>query len=342
MPVGQDFVRRTHDSQSGGITTDFASFRISTDNWPTMSSHITFRIPSFPAYRSLYGQLLHLPISLTKQLSRSSHVSSPSIGHNIAQLSPWALCKGPFLRRTIVSDKPSNAHPTRAQAIWLSSALTGHIVQSVSPDLTRSNNVNTTCSTAQRRLRFARSSLEIHTHGRTNVSHIDIGRTCNHNPRIVSVVTTTATAMTTVGDRTTAVTNTAMTNIEQTTSMTGTTTTGMTGTINGIHETIEETLTEVRGTIDGITTIVVGTLLQTYRTTLFPITRHGPTRLHKRPGTTHTLSHTQSTVTPATRHRLPALSVTNRPLCYPMPNHGPRQGPGREYYYGRRSTRHYT
>ena len=155
-----------------------------------------------------------------------------------------------------------------------------------------------------------------------NVSHTDIGQTSDHDLWIASAATTTVTATTIAGDQTTVVTNTTMNNIEQTTSMTGMTMTKMNGTISGIHPTIEETLTEVHGTINGITTIVIETLLKTYRATLFPITRHRPTRLHKRPRTVHTLSHTLITVTPATRHRLPALSVTNPATT--LPNAQPR------------------
>ena len=79
------------------------------------------------------------------------------------------------------------------------------------------------------------------------------------------------------------------------------------------------TLIRDRATIEGITTIVVGTLLKTKRASL---TRHGPTRLHKRPGTTHTLPHTLIVVTPITRPKLPALSVTNPATT--LPNAQPR------------------
>ena len=165
-------------------------------------------------------------------------VSSQSIGHNIAQRFPWALYKAPFHhRRTTASDKSSNVRPARAQAIWPLNALTAHIAQSASPDLTRSNNVSTICSTARRLLQFARSSLETPTHCRTSVNPTEIGIMSEHGHRIVSAMMMitaermTATATTSEGDQTTSVTVTAMTTIEQTMIMTGMTTTGMIGII---------------------------------------------------------------------------------------------------------------
>ena len=95
--------------------------------------------------------------------------------------------------------------------------------------------------------------------------------TSDHDHRIycavttITIGTTTATATTTEGDRTTIVTDTAMTNIEQTTIMTGTTTTAMTSTINDINEMIDGILIEDRETIDDTTIIVVETLLKTNR-----------------------------------------------------------------------------
>ena len=91
-----------------------------------------------------------------------------------------------------------------------------------------------------------------------------------------------------------------MTTIEQTMITSGMTMTRMTGMTNGIHETIGGTLIEVRETIDGITTIVVETLLKPNHATLFPITSHGPTHLHKSPRTAHTLPHRMTAMIPAT------------------------------------------
>ena len=102
-------------------------------------------------------------------------------------------------------NQPSNVRPARARAIWPWNALTGHIVRFSSPDLTQSNNVSTTCSTARQPLRAARLSLEIHTHCRTSVNPTEIGIMSDHDHQIVSVVTptivvtTTATATTTAG-----------------------------------------------------------------------------------------------------------------------------------------------
>ena len=200
-----------------------------------MSQHNTSRTLSCPAYGSLCGRLSHLPISLIKQSSKPLHVSSPSIGHNIVPRSPWALYQALFLRRTTASDRPSNVRLARARAIWTWNALIGHIVQSASPDLTQSNNVNTTCSTAQRRLRFARSSLGIHNPIRTSDNPTEIMIMSVHDHHIGNAVTTTATATTTEGDRMTTMTVTAMTNTEQMTIMIGTRTAGMTDTIRGIH-----------------------------------------------------------------------------------------------------------
>ena len=135
------------------------------------------------------------------------------------------------------------------------------------------------------------------------------------------VGTMTVTSTTTEEDQTTVVTVTAMTVTEQTMIMIGTTMTGMIDTTRGTHVMISRTLIEDRATIEGITTIVVGTLLKT-NTNCTALTRHGPTRLHKRPGTTHTLPHTLIAVTPVTRHRLPALSVTNPATT--LPNAQPR------------------
>ena len=138
--------------------------------------------------------------------------------------------------------------------------------------------------------------------------------------RIVSAMTmttaetTTATATTTEGDQTTVATATAMTNTDQTMIMIGTKTTGMTDTIRGIHVMIDGTLIEDRATIEGITTIVVGILPKTNRAVLM---RPGPTRLHKRPGTNHTLPHTRIGLTPVTQPQLPALSVTNPATTLP-------------------------
>ena len=157
------------------------------------------------------------------------------------------------------------------------------------------------------------------TYVRTSGNSTEIKITSDHDHRIVSVVTMTtaetktATTTTTEGDQTTAATATTMTNTISTTTI------GMTATIRGIHVMIDGTLIEDRTTIKGITTIDVGTLLKTNRAAL---THSGPTRLHQRWGTTHTLPHTQIMVTPVTRHRLPALSVTNPATT--LPNAQPR------------------
>ena len=177
--------------------------------------------------------------------------------------------------------------------------------------VSRSNNVSTTCSTARRPLRFARSSLQMHTHGRTSANPTVIGITSDHGHRVISTVTkiivatTTATARTTEGDRTMVVTNTTMTIIEQTMIMNDMTRTGMTGMSSGIHETIGGILIEVRETMDGITTIVVATLLNPNRVALFTTTSHGPIRLHRIPQIAHTLPHRMTAPIPATRHRFP-------------------------------------
>ena len=150
--------------------------------------------------------------------------------------------------------------------------------------VSRSNNVSTSCSTARRPLRFARSSLEIQTHDRTSVNHTILGITSAHIHRIVSAVTMTTTvtttdaATTTEGDQTTAMTDVVMTNTEQRTIMTE-----MTDTFSGIHVLTGRTLIEDRATIDVLTTIVVGTLLKTNRIALFLIMSHEPTRLPKSP-----------------------------------------------------------
>ena len=140
----------------------------------------------------------------------------------------------------------------------------------------------------------------------------------DHSHRVVKSMTTitakrtTATATTTEGDHTKVVTVTAMTTIEQTMIMTGMTTTGMIGTTRGIHETIGGTLIEDRETIDGITTIVVETLLKPTRTTLFPTTSQGPTRLHMSQPTDHNLPHQMTAAITTTRLQLTISNVTNQ------------------------------
>ena len=60
--------------------------------------------------------------------------------------------------------------------------------------------------------------------------------------------------------------------------------------IRGIRVMIDENLTEVRATIEGITTTVVEILLKMIRATQ---TRPGPTHQHTRPGINLTLPLTQ-------------------------------------------------
>ena len=104
----------------------------------------------------------------------------------------------------------------------------------------------------------------------------------------ITIETKTVTVTTTDGDRTTVVIAIAM--IRQTTIMTGMTTIGMTDMIRGIHVMIGEPLTEVRATIEGITTTVVGILLKMTRATQ---TCPRPTHQHTRPGINLTLPLTQ-------------------------------------------------
>ena len=84
--------------------------------------------------------------------------------------------------------------------------------------------------------------------------------------------------------RTTVVITIAMTG--KTTIMIGMTMIGMTDMMRGIYIMGGETLTEVRATIEGITTTVIGILLKMTRATQ---TRPRPIHQHKRPGINLTL-----------------------------------------------------
>ena len=97
----------------------------------------------------------------------------------------------------------------------------------------------------------------------------------------------TVTETTIDGDRMTSMINIAMT---ETTIMIGMKTSGMTDLIRGIHVMIDETLTEDRATIEGITTTIVGIFPKMNRATQ---TRLGQTNQHTRSGINLTLPRTQ-------------------------------------------------
>ena len=122
---------------------------------------------------------------------------------------------------------------------------------------------------------------------------------------MIIVETMTVTETTTDGDWMTAVIDIAMT---ETTIMIGMKTSGMTDLIRGIHVMIDETLTEDRATIEGITTTVVCILLKMTRATQ---TRPRTTHKHEARNQSHP-PHTPIGMTLVTRLPLPASSATNQ------------------------------
>ena len=104
----------------------------------------------------------------------------------------------------------------------------------------------------------------------------------------------------------TAVTDIAMTEM---TIMIGMTTIGMTDLIRGTHGMINETLSEDRATIEGITTTVIAILPKMNHATQM---RLGQTHQHTRSGINLTLPRTQIGRIQVTRLPLPVSSATNQ------------------------------